>query len=74
LLVDRAVETLPRVELTVDQARRIVNGLSIGASPTEAEAPAGAEFAAFGPDGKLIGIMAKRPDGSLRAIRNLPTG
>ncbi len=74
LPADQAVETLPRVELTDEQARRIVNGLAIASSPSEADAAAGAEFAAFGPDGKLIGIMAKRPDGSLRAIRNLPTG
>lgn len=74
LPVDRAVESLPRVELTEEEARRIINGLAIPPGPSEAEAPSGAEFAAFGPDGKLIGIIAMRPDGSLRAVRNLPTG
>ncbi len=71
----RAVESLPRIELSEEESKRIANGLAIeGAAPELAALPVGAEMAAFGPQGKLIGIIAKRPDGSLRAVRNLPTG
>lgn len=70
----RAVATLPRIDLGADEVARIVHGLAIAPPSSLAiEHPAGAELAAFGPGGKLIGIVAKRPDGTLRAIRNLPT-
>jgi tRNA pseudouridine55 synthase len=69
-----ALVSLPRVELTEEETRRIMNGLPvISSSAVVAELPFGADLAAFGPQGKLIGIIAKRPDGSLRAVRNLPT-
>lgn len=69
-----ALASLPRVELTEEETRRIMNGLAIiSSSAVVADLPVGAELAAFGPQGKLIGIVAKRQDGSLRAVRNLPT-
>jgi tRNA pseudouridine55 synthase len=72
---------LPRVELSVAEATRIRNGLTIvlkredeppAASPGPQEMPA--ELAAIDPAGQLIGILGPVAGGQWRAMRNLPTG
>jgi tRNA pseudouridine55 synthase len=70
---ERAVESLPTIELSEEEAKRIANGLTIVRdSAALTKLSAGDELAAFWPHGKLMGIVAKRPDGGLRAVRNLP--
>ncbi|HXT60189.1 MAG TPA: tRNA pseudouridine(55) synthase TruB [Pirellulales bacterium] len=69
----RALASLPAIALSEEEAQRIANGLTIVRdSAALAKLSAGDELAAFGPQGKLMGIVAKRPDGGLRAVRNLP--
>lgn len=71
---ERAVEALPAVRFDARQTRRILQGLSVARdNATSEELLAGVEHAAFGPDGRLIGIAARLPDGAWRAVRNLPT-
>ena len=74
LPAERAVDSLPAIELNAEEARRIANGLAMERSSAAlVELPVGAELAAFGPRRKLIGIVVRRADGSFRAVRNLPT-
>src|SRR5687768_17019625 len=65
----RAVEGLPSVSLSSDEAVRIARGLSV----EHPDAPQGAELAAFDAAGDLIAILVRRPDGRLGPSRNLAT-
>jgi len=67
----RAVEYLPRVELSADQTTRIRNGQLI---PRGEELLPGDEVAAVDPDGRLIGILAPTEDGRWRSLRILSGG
>jgi tRNA pseudouridine55 synthase len=66
----RAVESLPTVRLSSDEAARIGHGLSI----ERPDAPAGPELAAINGAGELIAILARRPDGRYGPERNLAAG
>jgi tRNA pseudouridine55 synthase len=63
----RAVETLPSVCLTSEEAVRIGRGLSLDLP----DSPAGQELAAVNAAGDLIAILTRRPDGRLGPSRNL---
>jgi len=70
---ERAVEALPAIRFDASEARRIAAGLSVVRDLEAGEAPAaGIEHAAFGPDGRLLGIVAPISDGAWRAVRNMP--
>lgn len=70
---ERAVEALPAVHFDATETRRILQGLSVARhEATSEESLAAAEHAAFASDGRLIGIVARLPDGAWRAVRNLP--
>lgn len=64
----RAVDWLPRVELTADEVAKIRNGVYVARSGLPAEA---AEFAAIGADGRLVAILTPRSSGQLGAAINL---
>ncbi len=71
----RAVEGLPRVQLSAQQAARIRNGLAIEQKPL-AVSPIGgeiAEIAAIDLTGQLVGILAPLAPNRWRPLRNLPT-
>ena len=78
----RAVEYLPRVQLSADQARRIRNGLTIERSEEQGVRNDGKplavsreheEIAAVDPDGRLVGILGPLDNRQWRSLRNLPT-
>ncbi|HUY90559.1 MAG TPA: tRNA pseudouridine(55) synthase TruB [Pirellulales bacterium] len=70
---ERAVAYLPAIRFDASEARRIANGLRVIRSAEAGEvATVGQERAAFGPDGRLIGIVARLADGAWRAVCNLP--
>jgi tRNA pseudouridine55 synthase len=72
----RAVEFLPRVQLSSDEAARIRNGLTIelkGEGEPLAISPECAELAATDPAGQLVGILGPRASGQWRPLQNLPT-
>ena len=75
----RAVEHLPRVQLSADETARIRNGLPIelrdggwgtgdGGVPLAASPVAAVDLA-----GQLVGILTRGASGQLRPLRNLPT-
>jgi tRNA pseudouridine55 synthase len=75
-----AVDLLPRVQLSAEEATRIRNGLTIvlkgedqpiAASSDGKESPQ--ELAAVDPAGQLVGILGPAPFGQWRTLRNLPT-
>lgn len=65
----RAVDYLPRVQLSTDAAARIRNGLAIELTdePTK-------ELVAIDTTGQLIGILSPSGPGQWRTLRNMPTG
>lgn len=63
----RAVEMLPSVCLSSEEAARIGRGLSLDLP----DAPAGQELAAVNSAGDLMAILTRRPDGRLGPSRNL---
>jgi tRNA pseudouridine55 synthase len=70
----RAVEYLPRVQLSADQSARIRNGLTIESSGLPLAAPPECdELAAIDPAGQLVGILTPLGGGRWRPWRNLPT-
>jgi tRNA pseudouridine55 synthase len=69
----RAVEYLPRVQLSADEATRVRNGLALERQ-TLAASPECAEHAAIDLAGQLIGVLRPFADGRWRTVRNLPTG
>jgi tRNA pseudouridine55 synthase len=69
-----AVEALPRVQLTADEAMRIRHGLTVvrREKPLVASQES-AEIVAVDPTGELIGILSLDAAGQLRTLRNMPT-
>jgi tRNA pseudouridine55 synthase len=65
----RAVELLPRVELTSEEVRKIRSGQPVPKQPPNREA---GEIAAFDATGRLVAILVPRGSGVLRPLRNLP--
>jgi len=65
----RAVETLPRLELSAEQIARIHHGQTIS-RPTRL--PNAKEYAAIDPAGRLVAILTGRAAGMLGPLRNLP--
>jgi tRNA pseudouridine55 synthase len=73
----RAVEYLPRMQLSAADTERIRNGLTIertGGEDAVDGLEGAAEVAAIGPDGQLIGLLTPIVGGGWRTLRNLPTG
>lgn len=77
----RAVEYLPRVQLSADEAARIRNGLTIeggggrgtgGGNLSPAASQSHNEVAAVDPAGQLVGILGPLSSGQWRPLRNLP--
>jgi len=65
----RAVERLPRMELSSDEIEQIRHGRTIRrATPT----PDAREFAAVDQSGRLVAILVERGQGLLGPLRNLP--
>ena len=65
----RAVESLPRVELSSEEIVRIRHGLAVSREPS----PTGAkEIAAVDANGRLVAILTRRGPGRLGPSRNLP--
>ncbi|NQU26541.1 MAG: tRNA pseudouridine(55) synthase TruB [Candidatus Nealsonbacteria bacterium] len=67
----RAVQQLPRVELSAGEISRIANGQSI---PRETQPPDAKEIAAVDDAGRLVAILTHREPGVLRPLRNFPAG
>jgi tRNA pseudouridine55 synthase len=63
----RAVEQLPRVELSAEEIMRLRNGLTISKETTAA-----AEIAAVDSAGCLVAIVGPAGSGTLRPLRNFP--
>ena len=70
----RAVEYLPRIQLSADEVRRIQNGLTIERDEPLAATREPVELAAVDPAGHLIGILGPLGAGRWRPLRNMPTG
>lgn len=72
----RAVEYLPQIKLTPEQAKRIRNGLTITLEQQSGQTvlPSWEEIAAIDPEGRLIGILGPSEFDCWRPLRNLPTG
>ncbi len=74
----RAVECLPRVQLSPDEATRIRNGLTIPMREGEQLLAAShepsplREFVALDPAGQFVGILGPGRHGELRVLRNMP--
>lgn len=64
----RAVEGLPRVELSAEEAQRIRRGLTIA---RQSLAPEAGELAAVDGAGRLVAILSPRGPGVLGPVRNL---
>ncbi|MEE8450417.1 MAG: tRNA pseudouridine(55) synthase TruB [Thermoguttaceae bacterium] len=69
LPASRAVESLPRIELSADEIAEIRNGRMI---PRDVGQDDAKEFAAMGANGRLIAILIRRGEGLLGPSRNLP--
>ncbi len=65
----RAVESLPRVELSPEETAKIGNGQAIRKQPPKGDAE---EIAAFDAAGRLVAILVPRGSGLLGPLRNLP--
>ncbi|MCE5267765.1 MAG: hypothetical protein LLG00_07755, partial [Planctomycetaceae bacterium] len=76
----RAIELLPRMQLSADDARRIRNGLPINVGQVvnlaseswQVDNLPHKEIAAIGPDGQLVAILTCGDPGQLRVLRGLP--
>jgi tRNA pseudouridine55 synthase len=70
----RAIDYLPRVRLSADQARRLQCGLSIAPNVEWlSQETTGDEIVAVDPSGVLVGILTPSPGGGLQTLRNMPT-
>ena len=67
----RAIEQLPRVQLSAEQVRRIRNGLPIERRGKAEGGRGDAEIAALDPAGQLVAILARLDSGQWRPLRNL---
>lgn len=64
----RAVESLPRIELSVDEIMQIRHGQTV---PRKAAPAAAREIAALDAAGRLVAILTSRDPGRLGPLRNL---
>lgn len=84
-----AIEYLPRVSLSAEEARRVRTGLTIPSRPPFAPSQKALlsltgeknhrdseveEIAALNPDGELVGILTPGVAGQFKTLRNMPTG
>ena len=68
-----AVECLPRIQLSADQAKCIRNGLTVEwGLEGERSNLEGQEIAALDPAGDLVGILRLGDDRRLYVVRNMP--
>jgi tRNA pseudouridine55 synthase len=67
----RALDYLPRIQLSADELTQLRHGLAIERSESRAY-PEGHEIVALGPDGELVGILTPGLAGQLRTLRNMP--
>ena len=68
----RAVEYLPRVQLSAEETVRLRNGQTIDVGEPLAASPEGEEFAAIDPAGQLVGIVVSGTSGRWRSVRIMP--
>jgi tRNA pseudouridine55 synthase len=72
----RAIDYLPRMQLTADEVRRIRTGLTIDAPASELpfanSQNSPAEIVAIDPAGELVGILTPGDTGRLCTLRNMP--
>jgi len=72
----RAVEYLPRVQLSADEVKRIRTGLTINGRaeelPLATSQDSAAEIVALDPAGELVGILTPGVAGQLCTLRNMP--
>jgi tRNA pseudouridine55 synthase len=68
----RAVEYLPRVQLSADDTLRLRNGQTIDGAGPLAVSPAGGEVVAVDPTGRLVGIVVSGMTGCWRSVRIMP--
>lgn len=66
LPIDAGLAHLPRVDLDADQAFRLGQGQRLPWSSSAGEA---GDWAAFGPDGRALGLVYLQPDGLLKPER-----
>jgi tRNA pseudouridine55 synthase len=66
----RAVERLPRIDLSAAEVGRIRNGLWIARPDIPPDAQ---ELVACDPTGQLVGILGPCGSGQLKTVRNMPT-
>jgi tRNA pseudouridine55 synthase len=69
----RAVEYLPRVQLSADDTLRLRNGQTIDGAGPLAASPAGGEVVAIDPTGQLVGIVVSGTTGRWRSVRIMPS-
>lgn len=69
-----ALAELPTIQLDADESRRVANGMTIRQQADIANMPAETvgEFKAVDAAGRLVAILAKRPNGELGPVRNFP--
>jgi tRNA pseudouridine55 synthase len=65
----RAVEAMPRIELSHDEVTQIGHGHEISKRSVASDAD---QFAAVNAAGQLVAILTRRAPGRLRPLRNLP--
>jgi len=70
----RAVEMLPRVELSDEEVLAVRAGRTIHRAEITADQPGRPEWAAIDARGNLVGILVPGGPGQLRPSRNLPEG
>jgi tRNA pseudouridine55 synthase len=66
LPLERALASLPRLDLSADECARLAQGKSIARDPV----PEGDEIAGFDPRGRCVSILKPRPGGTLGPARN----
>lgn len=67
-----AVRSLPRLELSADDARRLLLGQSLFRPDTSGASSVGEEFAAIGPGGQLVAIVARLEEGRIKPLKVMP--
>jgi tRNA pseudouridine55 synthase len=70
----RAIEYLPRLQLSAEEVTRLRCGLTISLTAEDGSPRAeGQEIVALDPAGQLFGILTPGLPGQLRTLRNMPT-
>jgi len=74
LIPEAAGLGLPTLQLGPEEARRVAHGGPIPSPGAPDRARTGERLAALAPDGTLLAVLERRPDGLLRALRVLRPG